>query len=174
MIQWDGSPHHWLGPDQPPCCLMAAIDDADSRLLAAILVPVESALAYLRLLDMVVRRHGVPLSVYQDRHSALKRNDDFWSLEEQLAGVRYPTHVGRVLGELQVAAISAQSPQAKGRVERGFGVLQDRLIAELGLGRVEPINSLGNDPLNHWTQCLGLKSDSHLTPARRMRRYSRR
>jgi transposase len=131
MIQWDGSPHHWLGPDQPPCCLMAAIDDSDSTLLAAMLVPAESALAYLMLLNMVVRRHGVPLSVYQDRHSALKRNDAFWSIEEQLAGVRYPTHVGRVLEELQIAAISAKSPQAKGRVERGFGVLQDRLIAEL-------------------------------------------
>jgi hypothetical protein len=53
------------------------------------------------------------------------------AIEEQLAGVRFPTHVGRVLEELQIAAISAKSPQAKGRVERGFGVLQDRLIAEL-------------------------------------------
>lgn len=144
MVQWDGSPHRWLGPDQPPCCLMAAIDDSDSKLLAAILVPVESALAYLMLLDMIVRRHGVPLSFYQDRHSALKRNDDFWTIEEQLAGVRYPTHVGRVLQELQITAISAQSPQAKGRIERGFGVLQDRLIAELqlhGLTDMEEANA---------------------------------
>ena len=147
MIQWDGSPHRWLGPDQSPCCLMAAIDDSDSKLLAAILVPVESALAYLMLLDMVVRRHGVPLSVYQDRHSALKRNDDFWTIEEQLAGVRYPTHVGRVLQELQITAISAQSPQAKGRIERGFGVLQDRLIAELQLHGLTDI-----DEANAWIE----------------------
>jgi transposase len=133
MIQWDGSPHRWLGPDQPACCLMAAIDDADSKLLAAVLVPVESALAYLMLLDMVIRRHGIPLSIYQDRHSALKRNDDSWTIEEQLAGIRYPTHVGRVLQELHITPISAHSPQAKGRVERGFGVLQDRMIAELQL-----------------------------------------
>jgi transposase len=133
MIQWDGSPHRWLGPDQPVCCLMTAIDDATSKLLAAVLVPVESALAYLMLLDMVIKRHGVPLSIYQDRHGALKRNDDFWTIDEQLAGIRYPTHVGRVLQELQITPISAHSPQAKGRVERGFGVLQDRLIAELAL-----------------------------------------
>ena len=147
MIQWDGSPHRWLGPDQPPCCLMTAIDDSDSKLLAALLVPVESALAYLRLLDMVVRCHGMPLSVYQDRHGALRRNDAFWTIEEQLAGVRYPTHVGRVLQELQITAISAQSPQAKGRVERGFGVLQDRLIAELQLHGLTDI-----DEANAWIE----------------------
>ena len=132
MMQWDGSPHHWFSPDQQPCCLMSAIDDAESRLLAALFVPVESSLAYLRLLDMVVRRHGAPLSVYQDRHRALTRADDFWSIEEQLQGEQYPTHVGRVLQDLGIQAISALTPQAKGRVERGFGIMQDRLIAELG------------------------------------------
>ncbi|MCK4512319.1 ISNCY family transposase [bacterium] len=131
MMQWDGSPHHWFGPDRPPCCLMSAVDDADSRLLGAVFVPAESAVGYLRLLDIVVRRHGKPLSVYQDRHSILRRSDDHWSIEEEIAGVRFPTHVGRVLDELGIAAIPAYSPQAKGRIERSFGVLQDRLIAEL-------------------------------------------
>jgi len=133
MIQWDGSPHHWFGPDQPPCCLMAAIDDANSKLLAALFVPAESALAYLQLLDKVLQHHGVPLSIYHDRHSALQRTDTFWSLEEQLAGVRFPTHVGRVLDEFAIQSIPAFSPQAKGRIERGFGVCQDRLVAELRL-----------------------------------------
>lgn len=131
MMQWDGSPHHWFGPDADPCCLMSAIDDADSTLLAALFVPAESSVAYLHLLDMVLRRHGVPLSVYQDRHTALTRADDFWSHEEQLMGQQYPTHVGRVLHELGIQPISALSPQAKGRVERNFGTMQDRLIAEL-------------------------------------------
>jgi transposase len=131
MMQWDGSPHFWFGPDAEPCCLMSAIDDADSTLLAALFVPAESSVAYLRLLDMVLRRHGVPLSVYQDRHTALTRSDDFWSHEEQLMGQQYPTHVGRVLHELGIQPISALSPQAKGRVERNFGTMQDRLIAEL-------------------------------------------
>jgi transposase len=131
MMQWDGSPHHWFGPDQQPCCLMSAIDDAESRVLAALFVPVESSLGYLRLLDMVLRRHGAPLSVYQDRHRALTRADDFWSVEEQRLGEQYPTHVGRVLQDLGIKAISALTPQAKGRVERSFGIMQDRLIAEL-------------------------------------------
>lgn len=133
MMQWDGSPHRWFGPEQPPCCLMSAIDDATTTLLGALFVPVESSLSYLRLLDTVVRRYGAPLSVYQDRHGALVRTDNHWSVEEQLQGKQYPTHVGRVLEDFGIQAISAHSPQAKGRVERGFGVMQDRLIAELGL-----------------------------------------
>ena len=133
MMQWDGSPHRWFGPDSHPCCLMSAIDDATSKLLGALFVSAESSVSYLRLLDMVIRRHGAPLSVYQDRHGALVRTDGHWSVEEQLQGKQYPTHVGRVLEDFGIEAISAHSPQAKGRVERGFGVMQDRLIAELGL-----------------------------------------
>ena len=131
MMQWDGSPHLWFGPDNPPCCLMSAMDDAESRLLGARFEPAETSVGYLRLLDMVLRRHGIPLSTYQDRHRALTRADDYWSVEEQLLGKQYPTHVGRVLEDLGIQAISALSPQAKGRVERSFGIHQDRLIAEL-------------------------------------------
>jgi len=147
MMQWDGSPHRWFGPNEPPCCLMGAIDDAESKILAALFVPAESSLAYLRLLDMVLRRHGAPLSVYQDRHRALTRADDFWSIEEQLQGEQYPTHVGRVLQDLGIQAISALTPQAKGRVERSFGILQDRLIAELGLEGITDI-----EEANQWLE----------------------
>jgi transposase len=147
MMQWDGSPHRWFGPGQQPCCLMCSIDDAQSTVLGAVFVPAESSLGYLRLLDMVVRRHGAPLSVYQDRHTALTRSDDFWSIEEQLQGEQYPTHVGRVLQDLGIRAISALSPQAKGRIERGFGILQDRLIAELEL---EGITDM--DAANRWLE----------------------
>ncbi len=147
MMQWDGSPHRWFGPDSHPCCLMSAIDDATSKILGAIFVPTESSASYLRLLDMVVKRHGVPLSVYQDRHTALVRTDEHWSLEEQFLGKQYPTHVGRVLEDLGVRAISAHSPQAKGRVERGFGVMQDRLIAELELNGITDM-----DQANKWLE----------------------
>lgn len=143
MMQWDGSPHHWFGPERPPCCLMSAIDDAETRVLGLLFVEAESSVAYLRLLDMVVRRHGIPLSVYQDRHSALVRTDDYWSIEEQLCGQQYPTHVGRVLQDLSIEAIRALSPQAKGRIERSFGIMQDRLIAELayqGITDIETAN----------------------------------
>ena len=100
MMQWDGSPHRWFGSDSQPCCLMSAVDDANSKLLGALFVPAESSVSYLRLLDMVVRRHGAPLSVYQDLHGALVRTDGNWSIEEQLQGKQYPTHVGRVLEDL--------------------------------------------------------------------------
>lgn len=147
MMQWDGSPHLWFGPAQPPCCLMSAIDDAESRILGLLFVPAETSLAYLRLLDMVLRRHGAPLSVYQDRHGALVRTDDYWTVEEQLCGQQYPTHVGRVLQDLGIEAISALSPQAKGRVERCFGIMQDRLIAELAFeGITDP------EQANRWLE----------------------
>jgi len=145
LAQWDGSPHRWFGPLTPPCCLMAAVDDADNALLGALFVPTENSVAYLRLLAMILSRHGLPLAVYHDRHSALVRTDPHWSLEEQLQGFRYPTHVGRVLAELGIESIPAYSPQAKGRIENRFGLLQDRLIAEMSL---EGITTL--DQANAW------------------------
>lgn len=145
LMQWDGSPHPWLGPSRPPCCLLHASDDATGLALGALLEPHESAVGYLRLLDMVLQRHGAPAAVYQDRHAALFRNDNHWSLEEELAGMRFPTHVGRVLQELGIQAIPAYSPQAKGRIERQGGTLQDRLIAELALEGITEI-----DTANAW------------------------
>jgi hypothetical protein len=147
MMQWDGSPHRWFGSESQPCCLMSAVDDATSKLLGALFVPAESSVSYLRLLDMVVRRHGAPLSVYQDLHGALVRTDGHWSVEEQLQGKQYPTHVGRVLEDLGIEAISAYSAQAKGRVERNFGVMQDRLIAELELHGIKDM-----DQANPWLE----------------------
>jgi transposase len=144
MVQWDGSPHRWFGEDRPPCCLMAAVDDATGEWLAGSFVPAECSAAYLRLLAMMLQRHGIPQSIYQDRHSSLVRGDDHWSQEEQLQGYQFPTHVGRVLEELGSESIPAGSPQAKGRVERKFGVLQDRLIPEMrreGIQDMETANA---------------------------------
>lgn len=139
MLQWDGSPHRWFGPDRPACCLMAAVDDATGILVAALFVPTESSISYLSLLQMILEDYGLPMSLYHDRHSSLVRNDTYWSLEEQLQGVQYPTHVGRVLAELGIESIPAYSAQAKGRVENRFKVLQDRLIAEMRLDDITTI-----------------------------------
>jgi transposase len=143
MLIWDGSPHGWFGQDQDPCCLMAAIDDATGKLLEAFLLPTECSWGYLSLLSRIVATYGLPASIYQDQHSCLKRNDSHWSLEEQLAGQQDPTQVGAVLAELGIQPLFALTPQAKGRVERLFGVLQDRLVAELdrhGLRSLAPAN----------------------------------
>jgi transposase len=148
MVQWDGSVHRWLGPEGPKWTLMAAVDDADGRCLAAQFGSGETSAAYLQLLERVLRNAGIPHSIYQDRHGALRRNDGFWSLEEQLAGEQTPTHVGIVLRELGIRPIFARSPQGKGRIERFFGVAQDRLIAELSYHQVsslEQANALLQD-----------------------------
>ena len=140
MVLWDGSPHRWFGKEEPPCCLMAAVDDATGKLLEAFFIPYECSFGYLKLLNSIVSNYGIPVSVYQDRHSALHRNDGNWTIEEQLAGEQEPTQVGGALKSLGVTPIFALTPQAKGRVERLFGVLQDRLIAEMGLLEIKNIS----------------------------------
>ena len=145
LMQWDGSPHRWFGPERPPCSLLHAADDATSVVLGALFRPTEDAIGYLKLIDAVVRDYGVPAAVYQDRHSALFRNDKRWTIEEELAGIRFPTHVGWVLEKLGVEPIPAFSPQAKGRIERQGGTFQDRLIAEMALEGITEI-----DEANLW------------------------
>jgi transposase len=135
MVLWDGSPHQWFGPHHPPCCLMVALDDSTGAILAARFFPFEGTQGYLWLLQQIVTRYGIPLSIYQDRHGALKRNDNHWTLEEELAGRQEPTQVGQALRALGIQPIFALSPQAKGRIERLLGILQDRLGAELGLAK---------------------------------------
>lgn len=147
LMQWDGSPHRWFGHPRPAASLLHATDDATGTVLGALFRPQEDAIGYLRLLDMVLQRHGIPAAVYQDRHSALIRNDSHWSHEEELAGVRFSTQVGRVLVELGTKIIPAFSPQAKGRIERQGGTLQDRLIAEMALAGITEI-----DPANAWLE----------------------
>ena len=137
MVQWDGSWHPWLGPEHPKWTLMAAVDDADGKVESAFFTTRETSAAYLRLLRGVLKRSGIPQSVYQDRHGALRRNDGYWSLEEQLAGEQTPTQVGQALHDLGIKPIFARSAQGKGRIERFFGVAQDRLVAELGCRGIE-------------------------------------
>lgn len=134
LMLWDGSQHDWLEGRGPRLCLMGAIDDATGEFLpGAHFVDQECTVGYLRLLRDVVAQKGVPLAVYMDRHGSLSRNDKNWSLEEQLAGRRTPTQVGQALYELGIHTIYALSPQAKGRIERLWGTLQDRLVSELRL-----------------------------------------
>jgi hypothetical protein len=136
MILWDGSRHAWLEERGPMLCLMGAIDDATGELLpGAHFVEQECAAGYLRVLEAIAREKGLPLSAYMDRHSSLKRNDDYWSLEEELRGTQDPTQVGRALDALDIEPIYALSAQAKGRVERLWGTLQDRLTSELRLAK---------------------------------------
>jgi transposase len=146
MILWDGSRHDWLEERGPMLCLMAAIDDATGEVLpGAHFVDQECAAGYLRVLKAIAEEKGLPWSAYMDRHGSLKRNDEHWTLEEELRGVQDPTQVGRALQALEIEVIFALSPQAKGRVERLWGTLQDRLVSELrlaGASTVEEANTV--------------------------------
>jgi transposase InsO family protein len=136
LLLWDGSPHRWFGDQQGPCNLTAVIDDATGTFLQGVFTPEEDAQSYLICLRQVLLQKGIPLALYMDRHGILRRNDDHWSLQEQLAGEQTPTQVGQALRELGIESIFALSPQAKGRVERLFNTLQDRLVQELRLAGI--------------------------------------
>jgi transposase len=136
LLLWDGSPHRWLGESGPKWTLVVAIDDATGALLHGVFSEQEDAQSYLTCLKRLLLEQGIPLSIYMDRHGIFKRNDAHWTLEEELAGERIPTQVGLALKSLGVEPIFALSPQAKGRVERLFGTLQDRLVSELRLAGI--------------------------------------
>lgn len=136
LVQIDASPHAWLEERGPRLHLLAAIDDATGKVLAAVFREQEDRVGYFQLVRQVLRRYGRPLAFYHDRHEifpkrqAVKETD---SLSEQLAGRPAPSQFGRLLEELEITSIAARSPQAKGRVERLFETLQDRLVLELRL-----------------------------------------
>jgi transposase len=142
LLQVDGSPYHWFGPEQPPCVLLAAIDDATGKVVAALFREQEDAQGYFLLLKQVLKSKGIPLDLYHDRHGIFQVNVRTpWALEEELAGRREPTQFSRALEELGITSIAAHSPQAKGRVERLNGTLQDRLVQELRLAGIRDIRA---------------------------------
>ena len=134
LLQVDGSRHDWLQGRGPYLTLVGAIDDATGTVPYALFREQEDAQGYFLLLREIIRSKGIPLALYSDRHSIFSVNPkQRESLEEQLAGKRQPTQVGRALKELGIQSILAQSPQAKGRIERLWGTFQGRLVAELRL-----------------------------------------
>jgi len=146
MLQIDGSRHDWLEGRGPYLSLIAAMDDATGKVPYAIFRIQEDAHGYFLLLQEVIRKRGIPLALYSDRHGIFQRSArETECLEEQLSGQRQLTQFGRALRELGIEAIFALSPQAKGRIERLFGTLQDRLVSELrlaGASTVEEANQV--------------------------------
>jgi hypothetical protein len=141
LIQIDGSPFAWLEGRGPELVLLGAVDDATSEILALQFRPAEDVHGYATLFRAVFTAHGLPLSVYGDRLNLLIRNDRHWSVAEQLAGAQDPTHLGRMLRALAVGYLAARSPQAKGRIERLWGTLQDRLVSELRLRDIRTVEA---------------------------------
>jgi transposase len=140
LVQIDGSPHDWFEGRGKRCTLIAFIDDATSRVMHAHFAPVESTQAYLSALQDYVTRHGRPAALYSDRHSIFTKHDP----EDEA-----PTQFQRALDTLGIAGIQALTPQAKGRVERLFQTLQDRLVKAMRLAGISDIRS-ANAFLEHY------------------------
>jgi hypothetical protein len=137
MVQLDGSHHDWFEGRRKPCVLMVMVDDATNRLRARFSEE-ETTRASYDVFEGWVRRQRLPCSLYVDRDS-IYRCEGEPSMAEQLAGKAPQTQFGRAMEQLGVDLILAHSPQAKGRVERMNGVLQDRLVKALRLAGINDL-----------------------------------
>ncbi len=135
LVQLDGSDHDWFEGRGPRCVLILYIDDATSRLLYAEFVDVEDTLTLLATTGAYLGRHGRPMAFYVDKDSIYKVNRNA-TLEEELQDSSPITQFTRAMTELGIDVICANSPQAKGRVERSFNTHQDRLVKELRLAGI--------------------------------------
>lgn len=134
LVQLDGSHHDWFEGRGPVCVLMAYIDDASSRVFARF-YEYEGTIPAMDRFQRDVQRYGLPLAIDADKHTTYQSPVEP-TVEEQLAGTEPRSQFGRALGELGVDLIPAHSPQAKGRVERLFKTVQDRLVKELRLAGI--------------------------------------
>ena len=132
LIQGDGSPHDWFENGEK-CTLLQFVDDATSQTTVARFAPSETTDNYLALLKEHLEKYGRPLGLYVDKHSVFRVN------REELKKGTGITHFGRVVKDLDIELICANSPQAKGRVERKNGVFQDRLVKEMRLAGIKTI-----------------------------------
>ena len=132
LLQIDGSPFESLEGRGPKAALIGAIDDASGKVLFLHFRPTEDQIGYLLLLRTVAQNYGLPMSLYHDRHTIL-RSPKRPTPEEELAGQAPMSQIQRIMAELGIESIAAYSPQAKGRIERLWGTLQDRLTKELRL-----------------------------------------
>ena len=130
----DGSHHPWLGNRRSPFALLIAVDDATGTVVGALFCEREDAHSYFLLMQGFVRYLGAPVALYTDRHAVFRHVPG-----SGLPGM--PTQFSRAMDELGIQMIFAQSPQAKGRVERTAGTFQDRLVTELRLAGASRIGA---------------------------------
>jgi transposase len=125
LVQMDGSPHAWLEERGPRLSLMGGIDDATGKVVGAVFREQEDQQGYFQVLRQMVEDYGCPQAIYHDRHTMFpvraRQATQADSINEQLAGTRTTTQLGRLFEQLQIVSIAARSPQAKGRIERLWG-----------------------------------------------------
>jgi transposase len=168
MVQMDGSHHDWLEGRGPKLVLMAYIDDATNTTYGK-LYDYEGTMPAMDSFRGYVRKYGLPMSVYLDRHTTYKSPKKLTEWEE-IAGIEPLSQFERALKELGVEVIHALSPQAKGRIERLFGVLQDRLVKEMrlkGITTKEEANTFLKEYLPRYNERFGVlpanEADAHVT-----------
>lgn len=132
MVQIDGSEHDWFEGRGPKCVLMGYIDDATGEVFGRF-YEYEGTMPAMDSFLRYTQKYGLPLSIYLDRHTTYK------SPKKEETDEEYLSQFERAMKELQVQVIHAYSPQAKGRVERLFGTLQDRLVKEMRLKGIKGI-----------------------------------
>lgn len=141
LIQIDGSHHRWLEERGSRFALLLSVDDATGKVPYAFFQEKENTEGYFRLLQGIVKRYGIPLALYSDRHLAFRRSRaPYGSVDGFLVDSGKPTQFGRAIRELGITHIFARSPEAKGRVERVAGTFQDRLVTELRLAGASTID----------------------------------
>lgn len=132
LVQLDGSPHKWFEDRANSCTLVAFIDDATSRIMDGEFVDYEGTFTLSGATEHYLKTYGKPLCFYVDKHSTFKINRQA-TIEEELKDFQPKSQYSRAMDELGIELIFANSPQAKGRVERLFETLQDRLVKDLRL-----------------------------------------
>jgi hypothetical protein len=133
LIQLDGSEHEWFEKRGPYCTLLSFIDDATSKIMFLKLVKSENVIDYFDAMREYIEKHGRPQALYPDKHAVFRVNR-----EGALSGSGM-TQFGRAMQELDIRLICANTPQAKGRVERRHRDLQDRLIKAMRLQKIETL-----------------------------------
>lgn len=151
MVQMDGSHHDWFEGRGKPCVLMGYIDDATSRVYARF-YGYEGTFPAMDSFKRYALKHGIPASIYLDRHAAYKSKGKA-TVEEQLQGREPLSEFERSLEELGVRVMHAQSAPAKGRIERLFRTFQDRLIKEMRLQGIKDIVG-ANEFLRRYLPCF--------------------
>ena len=148
MVQMDGSHHDWLEGRGPECVLMGYIDDATGEAYGRF-YEYEGTMPAMDSFGRYIQRRGIPLSVYLDKHTTYKSPAKA-TIEEELAGEEPLSEFERALGELGVEVIHAHSAQAKGRIERLFGTLQDRLVKEMRLRGIKSLEEANEFLGEYW------------------------
>jgi hypothetical protein len=145
LVQVDGSPHAWFEDRAKPCTLIVFIDDATGHTYGKFF-EAETSQAYMEVTQDYIEKHGKMVAIYSDRHNIFRVNIPGCVQKTSL------TQYGRALKELDIELICANSPQAKGRVERANQTLQDRLVKELRLAEISTMEAANEFLLTYWKE----------------------